>query len=110
MIIGLLVMVAIPNLGNSHSEARYNAIIQNLRVIDNQKHLWAVKRMKGDHATPTEADLSPYFQNGQFLSAILGETYHINPVGQPPTATTPTRIKMSSMTIEAGSVITIPDK
>lgn len=110
MIIGLLAMVAIPNINGSLATARYNSIIQNLRVIDNQKQLWAAEHKKGDNETPTETDLSPYFQNGKFPPAVVGETYNINPVGQQPTATTPSRLKMSKMTIEAGAVITIPDK
>ena len=110
MIIGLLAMVAIPNINGSLATARYNSIIQNLRVIDNQKQLWAAEHKKGDNETPTETDLSPYFQNGKFPPAVIGETYNINPVGQQPTATTPSRLKMPKLTVEAGGVITIPDK
>ena len=87
-----------------------NVIVHNLRVIDSQKHAWADEHKKGDNDTPSEADLSPYFQNGKFPPAVIGETYNINPVGRQPTATTPSRLKMAKMTIEAGSVITIPDK
>lgn len=86
-----------------------NVIVHNLRVIDSQKHAWADERKKGDNNTPSEADLSPYFQNGKFPPAVIGETYHINPVGQRPTATTPSRLRWGKLTIEAGSVITIPD-
>ena len=86
-----------------------NVIIQNLRVIDSQKHAWADEQKKGDNDIPSEADLSPYFQNGKFPPAVIGETYNINPVGQQPTATTPKRLKNGKLTIEAGSVITIPD-
>ena len=110
MIIGLLAMVAVPNINGALATARYNSIVQNLRVIDNQKQMWAAEHKKGDNDTPSEADLAPYFQNGKFPPPVVGETYNINPVGQQPTATTPSRIKMSSMTIEAGGTVTIPDK
>ena len=110
MIIGLLAMVAIPNINGSLATARYNSIIQNLRVIDNQKQLWAAEHKKGDNETPTETDLAPYFQNGKFPPAVINEAYNINPVGQQPTATTPSRLKMPKLTVEAGGVITIPDK
>ncbi len=65
---------------------------------------------EGGQRNANRSQSFPYFQNGRFPPAVLGETYHINPVGQPPTATTPTRIKMSTATIEADGVITIPDK
>lgn len=110
MIIGLLAMVAIPNINGALATARYNSIIQNLRVIDNQKQMWAAEHKKGDNDTPTQDDLAGYFQNGKFPASVIGEVYNINPVGQQPTATTPSRLKMASMTIEAGSTITIPDK
>lgn len=110
MIIGMLAMVAIPNINSYLATARYNVIIQNLRVIDNQKQMWAAEHKKGDNETPSEQDLAPYFQNGKFPPSAVNETYNINPVGQQPTATTPSRLKMSKMTIEAGSTITIPDK
>ena len=89
MIIGLLAMVAVPNINGALATARYNSIVQNLRVIDNQKQMWAAEHKKGDNDTPSEADLAPYFQNGKFPPPVVGETYNINPVGQQPTATTP---------------------
>ncbi|HAB15294.1 MAG TPA: prepilin-type cleavage/methylation domain-containing protein, partial [Verrucomicrobiales bacterium] len=49
MIIGLLAMIAIPNINGSLATSRYNAIINNLRVIDNQKQLWAADQKKGDN-------------------------------------------------------------
>ena len=110
MIIGMLAMVAIPNINSYLATARYSSIVQNLRVIDNQKQMWAAENKKGDNDTPSEQDLSAYFQNGKFPASVIGETYNINPVGQQPTATTPSRLKMAKMTIEAGSTITIPDK
>ena len=110
MIIGLLAMVAIPNINGALATARLGSIVQNLRVIDNQKQLWAAEHKKGDNDTPSEQDLSPYFQNGKFPVAVVGETYNINPVGQQPTATTPSRIKTPKLTIKAGGVVTIPDK
>lgn len=110
MIIGLLAMMAIPNINGSLATSRYNAIINNLRVIDNQKQLWAADQKKGDNDTPGEADLAPYFSNGKFPASVMGETYNINSVGTQPTATISSRLKMPKQTIEAGGTVSLPDK
>ena len=110
MIIGLLAMIAIPNINGSLATSRYGAIINNLRVIDNQKQLWAAENKKGDNDTPTEQDLAPYFGNGKFPLPVMGETYNLNNVGTQPTATVPSRLKMPRQTIEAGGIVALPDK
>ena len=109
MIIGLLAMIAIPAVGNSMATARYNSIINNLRVIQNQKQLWMAENKKGDSDTPTEADLAPYFNSGKFPTSVMGETYNINPAGQNPTATLPSRLKMAKKTIEAGGQVKLDE-
>jgi prepilin-type N-terminal cleavage/methylation domain-containing protein len=109
MIIGLLAMIAIPAVGNSMATARYTSIINNLRVIQNQKQLWAAQEKKGDNDTPSEADLAPYFNTGKFPTSVMGETYNVNPVGQNPTATLPSRLKMAKKTIEAGAQVTLDE-
>ena len=110
MIIGLLAMIAMPAITGSMNTARYNAIINNLKVIDNQKALWSADHKTGDGKEPTEADMAPYFNNGKFPALVMGEHYNLNPVGTPPTATIPTRLKMPKMTIESGGTIELPDK
>lgn len=109
MIIGLLAMIAIPAVGNSMATARYNSIINNLRVIQNQKQLWMAENKKGDSDTPTESDLAPYFNSGKFPTSVMGETYNINPCGQNPTATLPSRLKMAKKAIEAGGQVTLDE-
>jgi len=110
MIIGLLAMIAIPNINGSLASSRYSAIINNLRVIDNQKQLWAADQKKGDNDTPSETDLAPYFSNGRFPPSVMGETYNLNNVGTQPTATISSRLKMPKMTIEAGGIVSLTDK
>lgn len=110
MIIGMLAMIAIPNIKGSLATSRYNAIINNLRVIDNQKALWAAEQKKGDNDTPSESDLAPYFQNGRFPARVMGETYNINNVGTEPTATIPSPLKMGGRVIEAGGTVAMPEK
>lgn len=110
MIIGLLAMIAIPNINGSLATSRYNAIINNLRVIDNQKQLWAADQKKGDNDTPSETELAPYFANARFPASVMGEVYNINSVGTQPTATISSRLKMPKQTFEAGSTISLPDQ
>jgi len=107
MIIGLLAMAAIPSINVALATGRYNAIVNNLRVIDNQKHLWAAANKKGDDAMPTEVDLAPFFGNGRFPSKVIGETYSINAVGTLPTATVPSGLRMPHQVIEAGGIIAL---
>ncbi|MEN9675312.1 MAG: hypothetical protein RIS76_1208 [Verrucomicrobiota bacterium] len=110
MIIGLLAMIAIPNINGSLATSRYNAIINNLRVIDNQKQLWAADQKKGDNDEPSQTELAPYFGGGRFPASVMGETYNINVVGTQPTATIGSRLKMPKQTIEAGGTISMPEK
>lgn len=107
-IIGMLATMALPAIQGSMNKANYNAILNNLKVIDNQKTLWSTEHKSGDGKEPSETDLAPYFNNGRFPSPIIGEHYNINPVGTPPTATIPTRLKMPKMTIEAGGTVELP--
>jgi hypothetical protein len=102
-------MIAIPAVGNSMATARYNSIINNLRVIQNQKQLWMAENKKGDNDTPAESDLAPYFNSGKFPTSVMGETYNINPCGQNPTATLPSRLKMAKRAIEAGGQVTLEE-
>ncbi len=82
-------------------------IESNLRVIQNQKQLWAAENKKSIHDTPTETDLAPYFSNGRFPNALIGETYRINPIGDRPVATVPRRVSYGKTVFEAGSEVTL---
>ena len=106
LIIGLLAMVAVPNVKRSLETARYNTIIANLRTIDMVKTQWAAENKKGEADVPTEGDLAPMFNGGKFPISVSGETYNINSVGQSPTATATMKLK----DIAAGGTIGLPDK
>lgn len=108
MALGLFALVAIPQTG-SRPTSTYQEIVNNLRVIDNQKQLWAATWKKGDNDTPSTADLAPYFSNGRFPTSVMGETYNINNVGTQPTATVPSRLETPQMTIEAGGTVALPN-
>ena len=82
-IIGLLAALAIPNITKNRETAQLNGIINNLRVLDNAKDLWALENNKGTGDEPSEEQLRPYIRNNQMPRPLAGETYRINPVGTP---------------------------
>ena len=63
-IIGLLASIAIPNFVTSRKNAQATACINNIRVIQGAKDMWAIEAKKGSTDTPTQADLQPYVGRG----------------------------------------------
>lgn len=106
--VGLLYAVAFPDF-SSRPSSPYRTIVNNLRVIEHIKQLWAADWSKADDDTPSADDLAPYFGDGRFPKSVLGETYNINNVRSRPTATLRSRLKTPRMTIEAGGTVAIPD-
>jgi prepilin-type N-terminal cleavage/methylation domain-containing protein len=106
LIIGMLAMVAVPNVKRALETSRYNTIVANLRTIDMVKTQWAAENKKGDADVPTEQDLAPYFSGQRFPVSVVGETYNINNVGQAPTATIPVKLR----DIQAGGTMGMPEK
>lgn len=105
LIIGLLAMIAIPNVKRALERARLQAIRVNLRTIDSVKTQWAAENKKGGNETPTEADLAPFFQGSKFPTPVVGETYQINNVDSPPTAITQSKL----LDVPAGGTITMDE-
>jgi prepilin-type N-terminal cleavage/methylation domain-containing protein len=105
LIIGLLAMIAVPNVKRALEKARLQAIKVNLRTIDSVKTQWAAENKKGGNETPSEIDLAPYFNGGKFPAKVVGETYQINAVDQPPAALTPSKI----LDVPAGGTINMDD-
>ena len=104
-IIGLLASIAVPNFMKSRETAQLNAIINNIRVIENAKDTWALENKKGTGDTPADTDIASYLKSNKFPpTLVVGETYSINPVGTAATATTP--VKLGTYT--AGSVVVLP--
>jgi prepilin-type N-terminal cleavage/methylation domain-containing protein len=104
-IIGLLAAIAIPNFARSREIAQLNAIVNNIRIIENAKDLWALENKKGTGDTPGPTDIAPYMKNNTFPpTLVVGETYNINPVGQPANAKTPVKLG----TYSANSNVTLP--
>src|SRR4030095_15689933 len=100
-IIGLLAIAIIPNISKNRERAQMKMIEQNLRKIDAAKNLWALENSKGSGDTPSPDDLKPY---DGWPKTIAGETYNVNAVGSPPSATLGGKLGTNA----ANSVISLP--
>jgi Tfp pilus assembly protein PilE len=102
-VVGLLAAIAIPNFVKARETAQYNAILNNLRMMEAAKEQWALENRKREGSAVTEQDMKPYLRSGK-INPIAGETYNINPVGTPATAT----LSKGIANHPAGSVIKAP--
>ena len=100
-IIGLLAIAIVPNISKNRERAQLRMIEQNLRKIDAAKNLWALENNKGSGETPSPEDLKPY---DGWPRAIAGETYTVNSVGSPPSASLGGKLGTNT----ANTVITLP--
>jgi len=89
-IIGLLVVIAIPNWVHAREQSQKNSCINNLRQISGAVQQWALETKQPADATPTVPDIVPYLRNvvtcpAGGVSATLGSSYALNGVTNPPT-------------------------
>ena len=103
-IIGLLAGISTPSVLKARDTSQLNAIINNLRQIESAKEQWALETRQGSGALPVDTDIGPFIKQNSMPHAIVGETYNINPVGQPSDATIPVRLG----SIPAGGTVSIP--
>ena len=103
-IIGLLAGISTPRFVKARDTSQLNAIINNLRIIEESKDAWALENKKGDGALPTGAELGEFFKSNAMPTPVRDETYNINPVGTPATAT----IVLPLGSIPAGGDVTLP--
>ena len=99
-VVGLLAAIAIPNFVKARQTAQYNAIVNNLRIIEGAKAQWALENKKRPGDRVTEQDLAQYLRGGR-INPVAGETYNFNPVGTRASAT----LSQQIMNHPAGSVI-----
>ena len=64
-IIGLLAAIAVPNFVQARNNARKNACINNLRLLQAAKDQYAIENNQSDTMTPGNGDISPYFKSTQ---------------------------------------------
>jgi len=85
----LIVPLAIPNFVKAREQAMVNLCRNNLRQLEAAKQRWMVEKGKSPNDTPTQDELVPLLERGQFPICPAGGTYSINPAGQPPTCSHP---------------------
>src|SRR5476651_1979519 len=88
-IIGLLAVIAIPNILRARNTAQTNTCISNLRQLNSALQQWAAQNGKVSSDTVLLTDLTPYIKlqkNGTALpSCPAGGIYAVTIVGSPPT-------------------------
>ena len=72
-IIGLLAAIAVPNLLRAREQTQLNLIKNNLRLIDNAKQQWALESGQSSSASPSQEQLAPYFNKGEFPKSSVGK-------------------------------------
>jgi prepilin-type N-terminal cleavage/methylation domain-containing protein len=103
-IIGLLAAIAIPNFVRAREQAQLQSIVNNLRIIEGAKDQWALENKEGTGATATTDDLKAYMQNGKWVTPVVKETYAVNVIGTPATASATVPLG----TYAAGATISLP--
>ena len=63
-IIAMLAAIVIPSFMKSRTESKKSACINNLRLIDPAKQMWATSTGALETATPANADIEAYLRNG----------------------------------------------
>src|ERR1041385_7869728 len=62
-LIGLLVVIAIPNAAAARTTSQKTTCINNLRQINAAVQQWALENKKNPSAPVTEGDVSPYLKS-----------------------------------------------
>lgn len=86
IIIGLLAVIALPNLSRARQTAQQTACYNNMRQIDAAKNRWALEGGKTGADTPTEEELDVYIRYG-FPTCPGQGTYVIGNADTPPSCT-----------------------
>ena len=88
---GVLAAIAIPNFVKARQTAQRNACINNLRLIDGAKQVWATENNKTPADVPSWADIKPYLGRnaGKGLTCPKGGEYIIGAVGEKPRCSIP---------------------
>jgi len=69
--------------------AQLQQCINNLRILDGAKQMWALENRKPATAVPTQQELLPYLGETGFPTCPAGGVYTLNQVNVPPTCSIP---------------------
>ncbi len=84
-VLGIMMMIAIPNFLNARARAQVRICITNLRNIDVAKQQWGFENRKLASARPNWRQLLPYFKNlNRNETCPAGGRYNIRRLDQDP--------------------------
>lgn len=78
--LGLTASMAVPGFTRARETAQRNACVNNLRVMEGAKDMWAIEQGKTDGSTPTFNDLSEYIRERPECPS--GGIYTLGDVGE----------------------------
>ena len=106
-IIGMLAAIAIPNFVTARTKGQATTCINNLRIIDGAKQMWALDAKKSSGDSPTGADLQPYIgrtSGGQLPTCPNDSGNSFN------TSYTPNQVDVQTVCNIGGANATFPHK
>ncbi len=92
-LVGLLALIAIPNVLKARTRSQTSMCISNLRQIHDAKQQWALELHRPADAEPLKSDIAPYLGRKGNIDAIscpaertglFDNSYNINQVTNPP--------------------------
>lgn len=85
-VIGVLAMVALPNLFSSRKTAEDKVCITNLKALEAAKESWGFEKSKALEDTPTYEDIKPFLSRNQAESICpIGGKYTLGSLQENPT-------------------------
>ena len=87
-IIGLLAVIAIPNVLRARATSQRNTCINNLRQINAAVQQWAMELKKGQSSPVTADDVLPYMKEAVICPSggtTFANSYTLTTVAEPPT-------------------------
>lgn len=85
--LGMLGAIAIPSFVKARESAQNSACINNLRLIDGAKELWAMEKNQASDAVPTQSEVETYLK--EWPACPKGGTYTIGNIETRPTCDVP---------------------
>lgn len=85
-VVGVMAMIALPNLFSARKSAEDKVCIANLRVIKHAKEKWGFEQKKGEDDIPTYIDIKPYLSKTQTENICpIGGKYTLGALNEDPT-------------------------
>ena len=80
-IIGLLASIGLPAWQRSRENAQFNAIGNNLRMLESAKQQWALETKQTSSSIVVWKELAAYLRDNKFPESVAQETYQMSGEG-----------------------------